>query len=503
MGLPSFFATTTLRTLSTASGEPEDRLREIAEDTRVELLVGDTPEAKLAGAIFVELYARTFGALRLTTPGSTRADLEARARAINPRIELGAAVTPNMRVGLNTDSSADLTFAGSGWWVGQGTWALPTVGGASPIGPMLAGILAFNETFKRALHSVLGPLAPVPTSLHEWTAATWQPRPPEDTDFAPLEFGRLPTLALVGCGAIGHAIAYAIGAVRGLDGAIDLIDPQPVSTSNLQRYLGTVKRDADGREQKVSTVARLIEPSGLRVRRHGLDWAAYRRRLERQGEIGRSTEVLLVALDSAEDRRIVQGSLPRLILNGWTRIAECGTTGHTFVGDEQCLACTYLNPATQAPALHDVSRLLNELGLPLGRIVRLLAGASLERPDLRAIERSRGLAAGTLDRWRGESLRPLYGELCGMANIELGEQEQFAVPLPQVSALAGTLVAADFLKLVTGQPRSTSPLEVSLLKGPGTAWISPLRRKSSHPAQCICKDETYLNAYRGAWVETP
>src|SRR6185503_15646604 len=258
------------------------------------------------------------------------AELQARARAVNPSIELGEQGPRALSVSFNATASAAIEYCAQGWWVGRGHRELEERAGQAPVGPMLAGILAFNDLFRIGLDSVLQPLVPRPSPLASWSALRWSARDPHEEDLAALPRLRSPTVALVGCGAIGHAFAFAISHGPRIDARIDLVDPQPLSQSNLQRYLGTTKNQADAREQKVGVCGRTLEPIFSGVRQHNLNWPGYRRRLRQQQESPTTPEIALVALDSAEDRRIIQGALPRLIINGWTRIAECGVTKHVL-----------------------------------------------------------------------------------------------------------------------------------------------------------------------------
>ena len=52
-------------------------------------------------------------------------------------------------------------------------------------------------------------------------------------------------------------------------------------------------------------------------------------------------ENLLLALDSAKDRRAAQASLPRRIANAWTQPSDLGVSQHEFL-DGACVNCLYL-----------------------------------------------------------------------------------------------------------------------------------------------------------------
>jgi hypothetical protein len=394
-------------------------------------------------------------------------------------------------VALNSGDEADVRFSGHGWWLG------PTAPQHAPssllLGPTCAGILAFNEAFKLGYGPVLGTPTPTPVSGPGWSLLDLRARALAPEDLEPLETVALPHTALVGCGAIGQAVAFVLHRVPVRGGPVDLVDPQTLSANNLQRYLGTTPNDVRDHVHKVPLAARQL-PAVLQGRQWaGQDWAAYRR--ARAGD----PAIVLSALDSAGDRRLLQGSLPHWIVNGWTRMTSCGVTSHDFIGAEQCLVCTYL-PATPGASENDMVALVTELGLQPMRVVALLAGSSLHASDLRTIERRRGDKANSLDRWRGESIRQLYGHLCGMAEIPVGAREHYVVPFAQASAFAGALVVTQYLKLAAGFPWDPRPIDIDLLHGPGELWQLPPARKDQHPVDCICKDAIYLAAHRAKWA---
>ena len=65
--------------------------------------------------------------------------------------------------------------------------------------------------------------------------------------------------------------------------------------------------------------------------------------LEREGS---RTDVLLLALDSAGDRRAAQASLPRRIANAWTQPGDLGVSVHNF-SRGACVSCLYLPNSQQ------------------------------------------------------------------------------------------------------------------------------------------------------------
>jgi hypothetical protein len=492
VALPAYFSATTLRSIAAQTGLDEGAVRAVARAAVLELHVGASAAAARAARMVIELASRCIGVLVLEAATDLEAELAARARAINPGVDLGPRRegARGVSVSLHSDVDADVRVTSTGWWAGFGGASLQAED-ANPLGSALAGVLAFSEFFKRAYGPVLDALAPEPARGPGWSLLDWSCREALPVDVEPLPALAHAPAALVGCGAIGHAAAFVLGQLPGVRGDLDLVDPQTISMGNLQRYLGSSLADAEVGTHKVRLVAGRLAPA-YTPRQFVYDWAGYRRR-------GAEPDIVLTALDSANDRRQVQLALPRIVVNAWTRLAECGLTTHLFDSNEQCLQCIYL-PRTSAGAANDMQQIIMELGLDPVRVIHLLAGAPLTAPDLHAIEQRRGLASGALERWRGESVRPLFGHLCGMAEVRSGTAELYVVPLPHVSALAGLLLAAQLVHIAAGAAVGTRPIEVSVLRGPGDSWLLPPALKVSHPAPCICKDPTYVDRYKEKWA---
>jgi molybdopterin/thiamine biosynthesis adenylyltransferase len=500
MGLPPYFHSTTLRTLL-AEGGPQDEgpVYQVAKRAHIDLIVGSDAQAEYAGETFVELAARTIGSISIQSDNpELERNLQLRARAINPRIaESPARESSVVVVSLNGEAGVDAEVHawGRGWWAG---WSDP--GPAHPDSPTLgaiaAGALAFNAAFMKVFGSVL-PTPPEIPDVPGWSLRDVVARAANSLDLEPVDRVRLPHAALVGCGAIGQAVAYSLGRSRVAGGPLDLIDPQTISTTNLQRYIGSRPKDAVNHAHKVVLAASALKGSGLAAQMYaGKDWADYRG-VERD-----VPRLVVTALDTASARRMVQAALPQWVVNGWTRTSECGVTMHDFGGPDQCLVCTYL-PRDVATPTNDYSQLISELGIPPIRVIQLLAGGSLSPADLRFVERHRQLPGDSLNRWQGESVRSLYGELCGVVHVRLSDRSDYVVPLPQASVLSGVLVVAQTFRLLTGLAEGTRPIEVALLPKPGPIWQMPSARKDQHPVRCICKDAAYVARYEEKWATRP
>src|SRR5205807_2711251 len=119
--------------------------------------------------------------------------------------------------------------------------------------------------------------------------------------------------ALAGLGAIGNGVVWTLARTP-IEATLHAVDAQVHDLSNLQRYvLPTV---ADVRKAKAN-LAREHLAAGVgrtSVVPHCMRWDAF------VNAEGFAWDRVLVALDSAHDRRLLQSSLPRWIANGWTQV---------------------------------------------------------------------------------------------------------------------------------------------------------------------------------------
>ena len=120
----------------------------------------------------------------------------------------------------------------------------------------------------------------------------------------------------------------------------------------------------------------------------------------------------LVALDSAHDRRAVQGSLPRWVANAWTQAGDLGVSTHSFLGPDACLACLYL--PTQKSKNED-QIVAESLKIPQFQDkVRFLLGSGqpTDKELCDAVATAWGVPSEKVEPYVGRSIRELWGGGC-------------------------------------------------------------------------------------------
>lgn len=297
---------------------------------------------------------------------------------------------------------------------------------------------------------------------------------------------------LVGLGAIGRGFVWAMRRVPGVSGALDLIDHEDIELSNLQRYVECGQADVE--KSKVHTAARLLAGTSLRVTPHQRRWGAF---LAERG--GWDLGTVAVALDTAQDRRAVQASLPRRILNAWTQPGDLGVSRHDFL-DGACLACLYL---PDRPVLHEDEIVAAALGLADVRMVRrmLHAGTPVDRSLLEQVSEARGVELEKLLPYDGLPLRAFYGKaVCGTAIFGGNKGDgAMAVPMAFQSALAGVLLAAEMVIDAARLRSRRVPVAMKLdLLRPVPAVLTVPTAKAPRN-RCICQDPDYVSAYQAKY----
>ena len=496
MGLADFFPRDAVAISQVLQGFQTDAFTEELKGVRVAIAFGDeaatTSDGRQLLDLTVRLSARLYPSLSFATvpTGARFADeLAVLASSINPNIEVSRTGTSNACLSIGAGApvvDAPTIYAGCDGWSARVGTEIPyrTSDLGNPFGAGFAACLATANMFRLLFFPNGSALVDADISF-----------PSDASSFPKLIDAELTDpLVLVGVGAVGSSAAWAL-ARSPLIGQVYLVDPQTIDLSNLQRYVlcergdeGRVKVDIVGNEFRGALQAFPFQGT----------WASF------LGAQGYKWERVLVALDSAHDRRAVQGSLPRWIVNGWTQVGDLGVSSHSFLGHDACLACLYL--PTQKSQNED--QIISE-GLKVPEFqeqVRLLLGSGkgTNRALCEAIASAWNVPAETLDPYVDRPIRELWVEgVCGGGIIPLGEAGQapreLQVPLAFQSALAGVLLAAEAVRdvLTAGVQRRTLVRRLDVLRPLGDH--SPQPALKANTGNCICEDRDFIAAYQAKY----
>ena len=497
MALADYFRRDAVAISQVLQGFETDAFTEQLEGVRVAIAFGEEAATSRDGRhlldLSVRLVARLYPSLMFATvpAGESFADaLMTLAKNINPNIETSLTGTPDVALAIGADAppvDTPTVYAGCDGWVGhvgtKGPYQTSNLG--NPYGAGFAACLAVANLFRFLF-------IPGGTGLLDDDIMF----PPDAVSFPSLTAATLPDpLVLVGAGAVGNSAAWALARTP-LVGEIRLVDPETIDLSNLQRYVLCARSDEGGVKVEISAE---VFGGTLQPLPHRGTWASF---LDANGY---NWERVLVALDSARDRRAVQASLPRWIVNAWTQDGDLGVSSHAFLGPDACLACLYL-PTQESPSEHQV--IAEGLRIPgLQAQVRNLLGSGhgIDRGICDAIATAWEVPAAKLEPYVGRPIRDLWVEgVCGGGIIPLGDigstPRELHVPLAFQSALAGVLLAAEAVRdvLTAGARRKTLVRRLNPLR--------PLSDTSPQPAlkagsgRCICEDRDFVSAYRAKYV---
>lgn len=214
---------------------------------------------------------------------------------------------------------------------------------------------------------------------------------------------------------------------------------------------------------------------------HGYDW-----------------DRVLVALNSAVDRRAVQASPPRWIANAWTQPEDLGVSVHTF-GHGGCLSCLYL---PDHAGVNEDEVVAVALGVQdrVREVRHMLTYESPLTPDfLVAVAAGLNIQPDALEPYVGGSIRRLYVEgLCGGSIVPMsrlyGPRAEMHVPVAHQSAIAGVLLAAalvaDLISVELDHSRVTR-LDVRRPIGAVTTQLFGQDQRGI----CLCRDVAYAGRH--------
>lgn len=450
-------------------------------------------EGRVLADLEVRLLARLYPtiSLEVADPG-LRTELHDLALAINPDLEIVSGATIGIAVGTASHRFGTTIFAGSDGWNGRiGTTRPYAVRDSdNPFGAGVAACLAAANLFRLVLVPESSDAdRHVAFSAFEGDLA----RPGRSTPrLRQIDLGE--GTALIGLGAIGHAVAWAIARAP-VQGSIDLVDHETIDLGNLQRYV--LATSADVKRPKTVVVADALG-SRLTTNQHPVRFATF---VERSNHRIRTA---VVALDTARDRRSVQASLPAAILNAWTQPGDLGVSAHAPFGSAgACLECLYLS---DRPIANEDEIVADALGVSDQlRVVRELLhnGAPVPSDLLELIGGRLSIDPALTAAFGGRPIRALYVEgLCGGGLIPLGAggtpRPEVHVPLAHQSALAGVLLGAALIRLrMKGVESMTRVTRLDVRMRLGSHHRQPV---AASPSRCVCRDQDFSERYESKWA---
>lgn len=389
-------------------------------------------------------------------------------------IVLGVGAPPSLAGGRTS------FFTFNGWLAGLEQ----DVGGGEtgPFGALFAACYGAAQCFLHAAAATgadYRPIEPFRLSLLSYGFTDTNAPMPARIDFGEAH--------LVGVGAVGSAFVYTLAHLPGCGGLLHLIDNDAVDDPNLERYILMRKRDVTRKKTDVAEEA--LRERGPRGVSHPVSMQRF------QAENGYKQDLLITPVDSELGRRMLAAGLPRSVLNAATGRTSVTVSRHAFADGKACLHCLYL------PQIDEVTtekRLATDMRLPLEEVGALMASNEGVSEELvRRVERNLGFEAGKFQAWVGKHIQSFYQRaVCGEAQVNT-PSGTIVSPLSFISAAAGVLLAAEFVKMHALQLSHFALdnfFRVDTLHAPRAAFR---QTKPQDPTRrCICWDPDYVEIYQ-------
>jgi hypothetical protein len=497
MALPEYVGRAVTAAAQVLTGSERATLEARLAGVRVGVTFGvsaDHGEGSALLDLIIRVVARFYPTLVLRGPERRAAELADLARAINKHAEFVGEATIEIVIGDDTSAPSAPTapvriFAGSDQWNASVGIKRPYATGASenPFGAGAAACLATSNLFRALFLPDAGLDADATLSTYDRRSGEGDAPDITDPD--------LGDVVLAGTGAIGHGAIWALARAP-LRGRVHLVDDEDIDRDhNLPRYVLALEAQAGQRKVQV---ARDAFKGDLVPVPHDMRIEAF------FATCGYSWERVLLALDSARDRRAAQASLPRRVVNAWTQPGDLGVSVHSPFGEAgACVRCLYL---PEGPVPSEDELIADALRIP-ERVMQVRSllhnGSGVARDLLEVIAAKFEIAIDPLLPFEGKPLRQLYTEgLCAGVIIPIdsnGTTRETHIPLPHQSALAGVLMAAALVRDATAGPvQQTEVTRVNVLRTLAPEITS--RALRGNRGICICSDSDYVRAYRAKYV---
>lgn len=454
-------------------------------------------EGRLTVDMLVRLLCRLYPRLTIKAPESSkyRDEMEKLAIAINPLIDLNKPELSGIHIVVGDTpltSPEPIFYIGSDNWLAKLSTLAPVGSGKTdnPLGAGAAACMASANVFRSVFSSLL-PHSEIDQNL-ELSMYDFKQTAFENPDLPPTIL--MDNTMLVGAGAIGNGVIWALRNCLPLKGSLTVIDPDLIKLSNLQRYvlatqdhIGCVKTKLAS-DYGNTVNFKLVEGEG--------DWKNFIHSFS--GFI----ENIAVCVDNVDTRIMCQANLPRKIFNAWTQQEDLAVSTHTNFLDEACLCCLYM-PNHEAPSLS--TEIAQQLKVPEPMIRNYLANQKpLDKPLLDLICNAYNLDVTQLESHIGEQIQVFYSDVvCGGILLKLSNDttlkngSEMQVPCAFESAFAGILLASVLIKNAMGKDLVISAINrFNLIRKLSPYTYHVVEKNGS----CICTDEIFRKVFAEKWM---
>lgn len=283
---------------------------------------------------------------------------------------------------------------------------------------------------------------------------------------------------VAGAGAISNGLLKAFRYLE-VHGQLNIADDDIVDDTNLQRQVFFT--DDDIGTSKAFTLAAKAQPyfPNLVLNPHKC-------RLQdlRSNDNDRWLQRLIVCVDSRRARRELQNEIPGEVFDASTTdIREVIVHYHKQPTSESCMSCIY---STDHAEIRRETLLANGLGLSQEQIQKQYLDHHAAETVIQYLE-----LEALPDAYVGLACDTLFKQLCGEGLLKIAPDKQILAPFAFVSVLAGTLLAIEIVRRLTGAENlDDNYWRVGVWSPP----ISALRKQRKRIAECSFCGNPYLHA---------
>jgi len=304
---------------------------------------------------------------------------------------------------------------------------------------------------------------------------------------------------LVGFGAIGNGFVWVLKQVDNLTGSLNIVDGEKLELTNLQRYILADQQSID--QQKVDIATKYLGGKKLVVSPYQMIWNHFI--TDRNNW---NLDAVAMAVDSAHDRIMIQGSLPKKIFNSWTQLESLGISRHLDFLDSACVTCLYIPNEKSKSRSEEIAENLGLLGPQAELFVRgyLVLNKPVDEALISQISTAKKIDIEILRQHIGQQIDIFYSEfVCGGVMLKLSSENNSTVnvevPCAFESAMAGILLAAEVVIDAGGLREPIPPItRFNLLRPLGDYHLEDHAKHSS--GKCICQDETFKQVYHSKYI---
>ena len=508
MALASYFSKDCLAISQVLNKGSHHEFEELLNNNIVGIAVDDhinNTEGKCIADLTVRLISRLYPRIKFVDLSGNNQhvlqELSQLSLRINSRIEITQESPTVALVIGNTVSKLNcpVFHIGSNGWVAKLSKIHPVGIGNTAI-PFAAGFAACfgaANVFRYVFNSFIDE----PEYDEEFNISLVDFKNSNEQAISTFENVQINEATLVGFGAIGNGFIWALNNTIGLRGLLTIVEPQTLELSNLQRYVLAEERHIE--KPKNSIAEELSKATSITYKLHQQAWGEYISKASYK-----ETKVI-VAVDTAKDRILIQSSLPKEILNAYTDTSVIGITRHSSFGNEACLACTYMREKKKKDHSMIVAENLNLVDKEIYIRNYLYYNNPVDSQLLEWIASANTIPLSELEKFKGTPMNQFYSIfVCGGGLMQLRKDgmivKSLEAPLAFQSALAGILLAADFVLDCIHSRKITENVTQLYPLAPIRNGVNPdfITFPKDETGKCICNDEDFITAYKKKWEVT-